>query len=47
LGYRIQPLQVIGFRNERAVWRAHPDEGLPPRIFGIPLAISVGIGEAY
>lgn len=47
IGYRIQPLQVIGFHNERAVWEQHPEEGLPPQILGAPLAISVGIGEAY
>lgn len=47
IGYRIQPLQVIGFRNEQAVWQRYPQEGLQPRIFGVPLAVSVGIGEAY
>jgi outer membrane protein assembly factor BamA len=47
IGYRIQPLQVLGLRNETAVWEADKTEGLPPRIFGLPLAISVGIGEAF
>lgn len=47
VGYRVQPLQVLGFRNEQAVWQHDHVEGLPPTIFGIPMAISVGIGEAY
>lgn len=47
IGYRIQPLQVLGYRNEQAVWEAHRDEGRPARILGIPIAVSVGIGEAY
>jgi outer membrane protein insertion porin family/translocation and assembly module TamA len=47
IGYRIQPLQVIGLRNETAAWLKDKTEGLPPRILGIPMAISVGIGEAY
>jgi outer membrane protein assembly factor BamA len=47
IGYRVQPLQVLGYRNETAVWNADKVEGLPPRIFGLPIAISVGIGEAY
>jgi outer membrane protein insertion porin family/translocation and assembly module TamA len=53
VGYRIQPLQVLGFPNEQAVWQHDlaaglpPTAGLPPRIFGVPMAISVGIGEAY
>ncbi len=47
IGYRIQPLQVLGFRNEQAVWLNDPTAGLPARIFGAPIAVSVGIGEAY
>jgi outer membrane protein insertion porin family/translocation and assembly module TamA len=47
VGYRIQPLQVLGFRNEQAVWQSDRSAGLPARILGAPLAVSVGIGEAY
>jgi outer membrane protein assembly factor BamA len=47
IGYRIQPLQVLGFKSETEVFQKDPVEGLPPRIFGLPLAIAVGIGEAY
>jgi outer membrane protein insertion porin family/translocation and assembly module TamA len=50
VGYRIQPLQVLGYRNDVAAHAADPTEGDPPalaRIFGVPLAIGIGIGEAY
>jgi len=47
IGYRIQPLQVLGFRNEDDVGKQDPVEGVPPKLFGIPLAIAFGIGEAY
>jgi outer membrane protein insertion porin family/translocation and assembly module TamA len=47
IGYRVQPLQVLGFKNEEDVAKQDPVEGLPPTIFGVPLAIAFGIGEAY
>jgi outer membrane protein insertion porin family/translocation and assembly module TamA len=47
IGYRIQPLQVLGFRNEDDVAKQDSLEGMPPKIFGAPLAIAFGIGEAY
>jgi outer membrane protein assembly factor BamA len=47
LGYRIQPLQVIGFRNETAVFNANPTYGNQPTILGIPIAAAFGIGEAF
>jgi outer membrane protein insertion porin family/translocation and assembly module TamA len=47
IGYRIQPLQVLGYANEVDVARADPGAGLPPTIFGIPVGIAFGIGEAY
>jgi len=48
IGYRIQPLQVLGFRNETAAGTAPGSvEGIPARVFGLPIAISVGIGEAF
>ncbi len=34
-------------RSERAAFDADPSNGLPPTILGVPLAIAVGIGEAY
>jgi outer membrane protein insertion porin family/translocation and assembly module TamA len=47
LGYRVQPLQIIGFPNERAAFAANNTYGLQPRIFDIPMTASFGIGEAF
>ncbi|MET0592659.1 MAG: BamA/TamA family outer membrane protein, partial [Polyangiaceae bacterium] len=47
IGYRVQPLQVLGYKNEDEVARADPTAGLPPKLLGIPMAIAFGIGEAY
>jgi outer membrane protein insertion porin family/translocation and assembly module TamA len=53
VGYRIQPLQVLGYKSEQAAFNADPTNGLQPTFFGsglgggIPVAISIGIGEAY
>jgi hypothetical protein len=47
LGYRIQPLQVIGFSNETAVFDANPTYGNQPTFLGIPIAAAFGIGEAF
>jgi outer membrane protein insertion porin family/translocation and assembly module TamA len=47
VGYRVQPLQVLGYRNETDAFNADPVNGEQPTIFGLPLAIAIGIGEAY
>jgi outer membrane translocation and assembly module TamA len=53
IGYRIQPLQVLGFKNELAAYEADPSNGYQPTFFGssthlgIPIAIAIGIGEAF
>ncbi|HXX69318.1 MAG TPA: POTRA domain-containing protein [Polyangiaceae bacterium] len=47
LGYRVQPLQVLGFANEYAAWKADPVNGLPPRLFTLPIALAIGIGQAF
>jgi outer membrane translocation and assembly module TamA len=60
IGYRIQPLQVLGFPNETEAYltgpghHGDPANGLQPTFFGtstpgsgIPVAIAIGIGEAY
>jgi outer membrane protein assembly factor BamA len=47
IGYRVQPLQVLGYRDENAAYAADPLNGEQPTILGLPLAIAVGIGEAY
>ena len=53
IGYRVQPLQVLGFANENVAYDRDPANGFQPKFFGngkgagIPAAISIGIGEAY
>jgi outer membrane translocation and assembly module TamA len=47
IGYRIQPLQVLGYPNETAAFNADASNGYQPTILGVPLAIALGIGEAY
>jgi len=47
IGYRIQPLQVLGYANETAAYNADASNGYQPSILGVPLAIALGIGEAY
>ncbi len=48
LGYRIEPLQVLGYKDDYAAQKADPTEGVPARLFGnVPLAVAFGIGEAY
>lgn len=47
LGYRIQPLQVLGYASETAAAAHDPTEGTQPLLLGIPLAVSFGIGEAF
>ena len=54
VGYRIQPLQVLGFSSEVAAAQpptnkiaSSPVNGEPPTIFGAPIALSIGIGEAF
>jgi outer membrane protein insertion porin family/translocation and assembly module TamA len=47
IGYRIEGLQVLGYKNDVAANRADSTEGVVPRLFTLPLAIAFGIGEAY
>jgi outer membrane protein insertion porin family/translocation and assembly module TamA len=47
LGYRIESLQVLGYKNDVAANAHDPTEGIVPRLWGLPLAIAFGIGEAY
>ncbi len=48
IGYRIQPAQVLGFKNEDAVFEAFPAEGKQPKLGNLlPIAIAIGIGEAF
>jgi outer membrane translocation and assembly module TamA len=51
LGYRIEPLQVLGYVDDYAANKHDPTEGIQPRIgsgaYALPLAIAIGIGEAF
>ncbi|MGH7293830.1 MAG: BamA/OMP85 family outer membrane protein [Polyangiaceae bacterium] len=47
IGYRIQPLQVLGYQSETAAANADPVDGTQPTILGLPLALAIGIGQAY
>ena len=48
IGYRIQPLQVLGYPGEGSAHFADPSEPQPPLFFNtVPLAIAIGIGEAF
>lgn len=57
IGYRIPPLQVLGFPNETAAATpcaapqttgcGDPVNGIPPRILGLPIALAIGIGQAF
>jgi outer membrane protein insertion porin family/translocation and assembly module TamA len=47
IGYRVPWAQVLGYANEYAAYKADSLEGLQPRIFGQPLALAFGIGEAF
>lgn len=47
VGYRIQPLQVLGYRTEAAAAAADPVNGTQPTILGLPLALAIGIGQAF
>jgi outer membrane protein insertion porin family/translocation and assembly module TamA len=47
VGYRIQPLQVLGFSSQNEAKNQDPTEGNPSEVFGAPIAIAFGIGEAF
>jgi outer membrane protein insertion porin family/translocation and assembly module TamA len=48
IGYRIQPLQLVGEPNEAAAFNKDATFGLPPVLFyTIPAAIAFGIGESF
>ncbi len=47
IGYRVQPLQVLGFANETEAYNHDHSNGYQPRILNVPIAIAIGIGEAY
>jgi outer membrane protein assembly factor BamA len=47
IGYRIPPLQILGYKNEWDAFEADPTNGWQPRILGQPFALAIGIGQAY
>jgi outer membrane protein assembly factor BamA len=51
IGYRVQPLQVLGYKNETAASNADQVNGVQPNLIShpvaIPVAIAIGIGQAY
>ena len=47
VGYRIQPLQILGYPDETTAQAADPTYRPPSPIFGLPIAIAFGIGEAF
>jgi outer membrane protein insertion porin family/translocation and assembly module TamA len=47
VGYRIQPLQVLGYPTGSAAYAADKNEGVQPTFFYLPLVIAFGIGEAF
>ncbi len=47
LGYRVPPLQVIGYKTEDAAASADPVNGRQPTLLGLPIALAIGIGQAF
>jgi outer membrane protein insertion porin family/translocation and assembly module TamA len=47
VGYRLPPLQVLGYGSEAAANAADPVNGTQPTVLGLPIAVAVGIGPAY
>ena len=47
VGYRIQPLQVLGFPDEAAVAAKYPSFGTQPQTANLPFAFAFGLGEAF
>jgi outer membrane protein insertion porin family/translocation and assembly module TamA len=47
IGYRIPPLQVLGYKSEGDAFAADHLFGLQPTILGVPVALAVGIGQAF
>jgi hypothetical protein len=37
----------LGYKGEGSAAYADPTNGTQPTIFGVPIAIAVGIGQAY
>lgn len=47
IGWRIRCAQVLGVCSESEIAKMYPDEGVPGTLAGIPIAVSLAIGEAF
>jgi outer membrane protein insertion porin family/translocation and assembly module TamA len=47
VGYRIPPLQQLGQSSEKTAFARDPVFGQQPQILGKPIAIAIGIGQAF
>jgi outer membrane protein insertion porin family/translocation and assembly module TamA len=47
IGYRVQPLQVLGYKSEADAAAADHVNGTQTTILNVPIALAVGIGEAF
>ncbi len=47
VGYRVQPLQVLGYKGEGSAAAADPTNGAQPLLLGLPIALAIGIGQAF
>jgi outer membrane protein insertion porin family/translocation and assembly module TamA len=50
IGYRIEPLQVLGVKDEHTIsdpTLGDPTNGVQPTVLGVPIAVAIGIGEAF
>jgi outer membrane protein insertion porin family/translocation and assembly module TamA len=47
IGYRVPPLQIIGYKTEQDAASADPVNGIQPTIFGQPIGLAIGIGQAF
>jgi|CZKU01.1.fsa_nt_gi outer membrane protein insertion porin family/translocation and assembly module TamA len=47
VGYRVQPLQVLGAATGSDAFREDPNEGIQPTFFQLPIVLAFGIGEAF
>jgi outer membrane protein assembly factor BamA len=47
IGYRVQPLQVLGYKSEADAAAADHVNGTQTTLLNVPIAIAVGIGEAF
>ncbi len=47
IGYRVQPLQVLGYKSEADAAIADHVNGTQTTLLNVPIALAVGIGEAF